>query len=278
MTVMAGCTAETTPWTVWIADLEGRVVALDGRTGAPMPDPVEAEGIRAAAVVPVGDDVVVADFETGELHRLGTGESLIWQNPPSGLRLEEPCDLAVTPDGTLWALGNDTENILGLTAARLARSTGAARELGGHDAPIPRAHGLTATPDGELWVALSRTWVGQPILERWNPLSGERVATLDVPELDAATDVTLSGGVLWVADWSSGQLMRLDPLTGRQLPAATTTLDRPLSLAPVPGGGVVVLTEEEGLFVVSASGVVDRLAPAPEGSTPRGVTVVALGG
>jgi sugar lactone lactonase YvrE len=269
--MLSACTSgEFSPWTVWVADLDGRVHAFDGNTGARLPDPAPAHGLQVAAVIPHDSGPLAVDFATGRLVSLGTQSIVQWQNEPHGPRLEEPCDLTRAPDGTVWSLGNDSQNLMGFSPSRLARTTGSVSTVGAPDQPIARAHGMAASDD-TLWIARSPRFRGDTTLEAWDPQLGEQRLALAPAALAEATDVAIDDDTLWVADWVNGQVVRFT--TDGVVLSVDDDLPGALSLDRAPDGRILVLADE-GLFVIDDLGHRDRLVPSSELGTPRGVTAV----
>jgi outer membrane protein assembly factor BamB/predicted Ser/Thr protein kinase len=103
-----------------------------------------------------------------------------------------------------------------------------------------------ATSPGRTWIATGeeRVWVAGPTLVvEVDPIGGLVVRRIDVT---GVTGLAVGEGSVWVIDDLSGQLLRLDPATGRQVGSAAV----PGSLDDVTAGGGVVWILDKGAGTV----------------------------
>lgn len=112
--------------------------------------------------------------------------------------------------------------------------------------PISLVPPSEATSPGRTWIATGeeRVWVAGPTLVvEVDPIGGRVVRRIDVT---GVTGLAVGEGSVWVIDDLSGQLIRLDPATGRQVGSAAV----PGSLDDVTAGGGVVWILDKGAGTV----------------------------
>lgn len=251
----------TEPVEVLVADLGAReVLHVDEARGEAHAFltadslPVEAgpHGFEPSSLAWWGEALVVGNFRSGEVVTLdpdGRLGRVVYAPDREQPPMEEPVGLAWV-GARLAVLGNDTRNVVLLDP----HDATTAVELG--ELPIRNGHALLPDPDGRsLWVATSPHDTATGLVQRYDVATGERLeAFLPWGELEAATHLAWGPeGLLWVTDAMAGEVLRVDPATGRIAGVVASGLDTPLATEPLPDGRALVL-ERERLGFVEAGG------------------------
>lgn len=243
--LLVACAPTTTSWSVVVTHLEaGELRTYDGETGALVSTwrPDDREAWQPAAVRATGSDLLVSDFLSGDVIRVGaSGASEVLRSnqgtaPP--LRLEEPCALA-WDRGDLLVLGNDSRNLLRVDPSGEAEPV---------SEEIRAGHALAVPGDGTVWIGTSPVRRDLGMVQRRDLATGALIADLALPEeLDEATALLLDGPYLLVADWFRGEISAWDPDTGLRHHTELAGLDGPVAMRRAPTGELLVL-DREGMF------------------------------
>jgi sugar lactone lactonase YvrE len=245
VSLLIACAPPPAPWSVVVTHLEAgelRTYDADTRTLTETWRPDDRDTWQPAAVRAADGDLLVSDFLSGDVLRVGAdGAAAVLRSnqgatPP--LRLEEPCALA-WDDGALLVLGNDSRNLLRLDAA------GGAEPV---SEEIRAGHALAVPGDGTVWIGTSPVRRDLGLVQRRDLATGALLSDLALPdELDEATALLLDGPHLLVADWFRGEISAWDPASGRRLHTVLAGLDGPVALRRAPTGDLLVL-DRQGLF------------------------------
>ncbi len=257
---------------LYVADLQGGAVrvfdAADGADlgvaadGGSLPEGVASRGFEPSAVARWRDELLVANFTSGEVFAFDLGGNflrVVHDNAlsPGGPRLEEPCELRVVGDQVL-ALGNDSRNVVVLDPEQ-----GALYELG--DDPsgpsLRSAHGFGVGPDGLIYISTSPTTRDAGLVQVWDPATATWVRDFAPwPELDEGTGAVVEpSGTLLVVDWFGGQAVRYDPFSGLLVGRLTTSLVDPVSATYDASGALYVLDARGVIELDPSTGAARRL-------------------
>jgi streptogramin lyase len=265
---------------LYVADVEGRLLRLDPRTGATV----------SGGTVPDG----VSQFTVGAgFIWAATNGSRIAQIDPDTLAIvhifmEPAATAGIAYAGAgLWAsidpgngeIGGDQPTV-NATLDLIDTASGASTRT----APVGALPVFVDSAFGSLWVTNHHS----PFVSRVDPVSGRVVASVSTglfPIGDAA--LTDGAGSLWVADWDAMTLRRINPLTNHQVaelpvPAYTLTYgdsalwvvdqndallirvdpatDRMVTAIRIPNGNAA-LTFSDGDVWVASGGAVMKIDP-----------------
>ena len=218
-----------------------------------------AGGLEPSAVVRVDDELLVADFATGNIEVLDaldfTHLRTERENRPGAARVEEPCSLEVVGQET-WLLGNDSRNLV-------VEERGGARREFGSERPIRRAHGVARTQD-HLYVSTSPMYRDFGLVQVIDLHDGRLVDHFaPYGEIEDGTAIVLDGETLVVADYVGNQVVRYD-LDGSLLGVLVDGddgLDRPVAMQQL--NGVVYILDRNGLATLDDGGF-ERLITGSE--------------
>jgi sugar lactone lactonase YvrE len=278
MLLWAGCGLEPAApgedFEVLVADLGGdQLVRLSGREGACLGRmPLALDEPSSVAVLP-GGELLVASFASGAIERLDADGRPLGTLYLERARLEEPVKLGLR-DGRLYALGNDTANLVVLDpwSGEVLESFGWPHMRFPHD--------FAFGPDGLIYVAMepNRT-AGTVQIWRAPGLGGEPspLGSLAEPaEVPLPVGLAFDGlGGLVLSDWWNEALPRFDASThaprGHLVPPGR--LPRPIALELAPDGSLIAISQDGLVRVWPDSGRLEPLvAPGACGLvSPRGL-------
>ncbi len=185
------------------------------RPSPPAPSPAASADFSIAAPA-----MAILDVATGGLF--------------ASVPARSPGDRAVFADGSFWQLETEPSGIL-----RIDPTTGRVTQTFGLPLRDPGGFTVDATT---LWVA-DRTL---PRVVRIDSVSGTELPELrltrDPDDVNGANDVVVAGGSVWVTRPDPGEVIRLDPQTGRVV--------RSLSI----DGASLLAVDENRIWVLSRNG------------------------
>ncbi len=251
--------ASDAPAELVVAHLEGGEVLRFGSDGSWLGEVLGAEAAAAieattdrpfapSAVLPQDDGGAwVTDFTTGVVVAVdaeGAFDGLVREVGTGAGRVEEPCALLRHGERVL-VLANDSGNVVDVEDADDA--------LLGIPVPLRSPHGLALRGE-QAWIGRSPTQVGAGLVERYDLVSGEKLAELvPYPDVEEATAVRFDGERLLVADFFRGRVTAWDPDSGDFLGEVVSGLAGPIDVE-VDGEGAVWVLDREGVVRMGALG------------------------
>jgi len=246
------------PESVWVSSRrDGTLTRLDPGSGEPLGDPVELG--RGISGVAVGSKWIWVTWpRRGELLRIDPAEGRVLKRIPVG---GAPGPIALG-GGRVWVADEKGDGVTAVDAesGRVFRS-----QMAPHNAPLRLAVGA-----GSLWASIAPAGAVRPVnLKR-------AVPGAPVPVGRHPAGVTVTHGLVWVADSRSGNVTRVNPAIGSAVGAPIPVGSRPGGIDA--GTGTVWVASALGGFVTrldAATGerVGDPVAVGPE----PGAVVVGAG-
>jgi DNA-binding beta-propeller fold protein YncE len=187
---------------------------------------------------------------------------------------QEPRDLAVAPDGSLFVIDRLLHEV--------HRYDPNGKLLGkittGSSGALDDPRGIALGPDGNVFVLESK----RTLVQVFTP-NGQQVETIRLPGGYYPSNVDVdSTGTLYVADTGQSRVVRLHPggkfaIIGRD--AAPAMLNQPTDVVPVAGGDMFVAdSANQRVVVFGPDGKVRREWPVPPSATFPGPHLLVAGG
>ncbi|MDP9398314.1 MAG: hypothetical protein M3P96_11080 [Actinomycetota bacterium] len=251
-------------------------VPAGGQTQQPTPSPTPSTVTREVAAVPVGEGPVgLALDDRGRLWSVASGDGTVARVDPASEEVALRVRVGERPLRAAWWAGGLWVTVAGDKAlVRVDGRTGAVTDR----VPVGGAPDGIVAAFGSLWAVLP----AEGLLVRVDPDPALPLVreVLDVGR--GSHRVTAGGAALWVSDYTSGTVVRVEPATGLMSdpirvclqPQGMLARDGLLWVACTGSGEVVALDERAGsverhnapVRTVAVDGIPESLAPATDGS------------